>query len=126
MAGPARHREETFVRGDTWIIRGSLFDTKRVPLPIPDGSIIEWALLDDERSIIARCDLTSGIQVIDSTNGLILITVPSAVTADVAPGDHYTDALRATFAPNFNVATMWIGSINIDDSPFLEPLVMSP
>jgi hypothetical protein len=110
-----RHREHVFVRGDTWTIRGRLFDREGNPLPLPAGSLLEWALLDETRNAIARATTADNIIITDAEGGLIEINVPANVTATIQPGA-YSDALRATVQST--VATMWGGPIVVDDSPF--------
>jgi hypothetical protein len=111
-----RHKEHVFVRGDTWVIRGRLFDRDGNPLPLPAGLLLEWALLDETRIAIARATSNDSIIITDSTNGLIEITVLPEVTGTIQPGA-YSDALRATIQST--VATMWGGPIIVDGSPFV-------
>jgi hypothetical protein len=111
-----RHREEAFTCGDTWTIRGLLFDRDGNPLPLPDGSLIEWALMDETRTAIARATTNDNIAITDPENGGIVITVPPDITATIDPGS-YSDALRATVAGS--VATMWGGPIVVNGSPFV-------
>jgi hypothetical protein len=111
-----RHKEQVFTRGDTWPIRGRLFDRDGSPLPLPEGALIEWALMDDTRTVIARATTDDNITITDRENGLILITLPPAVTATIIPGA-YSDALRASVEDD--VATMWGGPIIVDGSPFI-------
>ena len=114
-----RHREDTFTRGDTWIINGKLFDNLGAPLPLPDDvdTLVEWALLDDNRITVASCTsgTLGGITITDRINGFIQIAVPKASTAVINPGDYF-DALRATLGSQS--FTMWVGPLTVEDSPF--------
>jgi hypothetical protein len=111
-----RHKEEAFTCGDMWPIRGRLFDRDGNPLVLPEGTLIEWALMDETRTAVARATTDDNIAITDSTNGLIEITLPPDITATIAPGS-YSDALRATVAGS--PATMWGGPIVVNGSPFV-------
>lgn len=110
-----RHKQHVFIQGDTWTIRGRLVDRDGNRLPLPAGSLLEWALLDETRTAITRATSADAIVITDATNGLIEITLTPNVTAAIDPGS-YSDALRATIQSM--VGTMWSGPIIVDASPF--------
>jgi hypothetical protein len=110
-----RHKEASFPQGDTWVIAGQLFGRDGNPLPLSGGLLLEWALLDDARTVTLRATSADNIAITDPANGLIEITLPPDITTAIAPGA-YSDALRATVAGT--VATMWNGPIIVEASPF--------
>ena len=110
-----RHRQESFPQGDTWIIAGRLFGRDGNPLPLSGGVFLEWALLDDARTVSARATSNDSISITDPEGGLIEIRIDPATTAGLDAGA-YSDALRANVA-GF-IATMWTGPIVVEASPF--------
>jgi hypothetical protein len=112
-----RHKETAFPRGDTWIIAGRLFGRDGQPLALPVGGVfLEWALINESRAKITGATSDDYIAITDRDSGLIEITVPPGITAQIGPGA-YSDALRATVAGT--VSTMWNGPIIVEGSPFV-------
>ena len=76
------------------MIQLALFDRDGDPLPLPAGSLIEWALLDETRTAIARATSDDNITITDRENGLIEINLPPDITATPIRGA-ISSALRA-------------------------------
>ena len=110
-----RHRQESFPQGDTWIIVGRLFGRDGNPLPLSGGVFLEWALIDDARTVTARVPSNDSISITDREGGLIEIRLDPSITAGLGPGA-YSDALRANVAGM--IATMWNGPSVVEASPF--------
>ena len=110
-----RHRQESFPQGDTWIIVGHLFGGDGNPLPLSGGIFLQWALMDDARTVAAGATTNDSISITDPEGGLIEIRLDPSITAGLGPGA-YSDALRANVAGM--IATMWTGPIIVEASPF--------
>jgi len=111
-----RHKRETFTRGDAWRIAGTLYDHDGNPMVLPDGCIIEWAMMDATRTnVITASNVDGSITIADATEGAINVIIPADKT-DITPGS-YSDALRLTIGGQ--PETMWTGAITVEDSPFV-------
>lgn len=105
------HREISFFRGDTLNIRGTVLDLEGQPLPLVEGVVVEWAIMNEEREVVQKLDLSNGISVINANDGLCLVRIN---TLAVQPG-RYFDQLRVVVAGD--VSTVCSGSIVCREAP---------
>lgn len=103
------HNAQTFEKGDTWEIQGTLAYADGTPFDIGVGATVSWSLQDANGAAILTYTLGSGIFIVDLSKAKILIRVPASVTDTIAPGNYF-DELRATDPDGF-VSTQWDGEI---------------
>jgi hypothetical protein len=111
------HHPINEICGATWEYTGPLEDARGCPLNLT-GATIQWRLDSaDGIANVAACDnaIVGGIQIIDASCALILVTVPASVTAAIAPGN-YIDWLIVTLADG-SVLYEWTGVIRAAAKP---------
>ena len=107
---PKTHDPYDFFCGDGWYISGYLFDDAGSPLDLT-GAAVTWKLDDLSTPPANKITLGigSGITVLDTVNGIILVEPSAAQTAALTPG-MYRDSLRVTPSTS-DPYTEWTGII---------------
>ncbi|PPQ42185.1 hypothetical protein [Rhodopseudomonas palustris] len=102
-------------QGDGWQINGTAKNADGTPMDLT-GAVIEWAVVNNKGTTVARASLADYIAVVDAAAGKLVITLPSAFTAAIAAGQHQ-DYLRVTL-PGGAPQTLWRGPFEVTFSPF--------
>lgn len=107
----ALHPLWAFFAGDDFPIQGVCTDVDGNVIDLT-GATAEWKLANCNGAVVLDFTIGNGITVMSPpTLGQLVITVPDAQSATLAPG-RYRDQLRITTASG-QISTQWIGFIDV-------------
>jgi hypothetical protein len=108
------HDQWVFYVGDVWPIIGTMHNADGSVMDLT-GATVQWRMVNAAGDVELDYAVGTGIVVTDAPNGVITITVPTADSADIAPGE-YKDSCRVTVGGV--PTTQSIGSITVRPSLF--------
>ena len=113
------HAQVEFIRGDTWDILGTLFDSDGVtPLDLNGSPVIEWTIATADGSFTLTLTLGAGITITSVPLAQILIRVSPTQSRTVPVGVH-TDQCKVVVSATGFQTTQWEGSIKV--KPTINP-----
>jgi len=115
-----RHPIAEFYQGDTWFIAGALTNADDTPMHLDDSSVIRWALYDRTQTVKCEASLGNGISIVDGDAGTIMIELDGATKTKTIDIGAYQDQLQVIV--NGVPMTLWKGQIDVDFSPFANPV----
>jgi hypothetical protein len=113
----SKHPRIEFAAGDDWEIQVTLLDETGRPYNLSFGNpVVKWRLMNVYGVAVIGDD--AQITIVDAINGIVLVSVPSAITSPVV-GGLYMDSLRLTMGNE--TGTMLTGLVEVRGNPWINP-----